>query len=108
MKPSCIEIHPIADFSIIVRLIGVGSNADQPITIHVDHRSFAAFWEAWCEAGFPQPSEYVANRPTIHLEVLPDEDMDECRLTDGVSAEGANKAAADAKHEPVSGREIEA
>jgi len=107
MKPACIEIHRIADFVRIVSLIGVDIDVDQPITIHVDHRSFAAFWEAWCEADFPQPSEYVANRLTIHLEVLPDEDR-RVPADRGVSAEGANKAAADAKHEPVSGREIEA
>ena len=103
MKPSCIEIHRIADFG---SLIGLGIHADQPITIHVDHRSFAALWDASCEANFPQPSEYVANRLTIHLEVLPDEDR-RVPADHGASAKEANKAAADAKHELVSGREIE-
>ena len=73
MKPLRIHIQRIVDFGTIVSLIGVDIDVDQPITIHVDHRPFASFWEAWREAGFPQPIEYVADRLTLHLEMLPDE-----------------------------------
>ena len=50
------------------------TEADQPVTIHVDHRPFALFWEAWREAGFPQPIEYAADRLMLHLDMLPDDD----------------------------------
>jgi hypothetical protein len=59
-----------------------------PVTIHVDHRPFAAFWTAWWEAGLPQPIEYDADRLMLHLDMMPDDDADEVRLVelDGAGA----------------------
>ena len=53
MKPLRIRIDRIVDFGTIVSLIGADIDSAKPVTIHVDHRPFAAFWEAWREAGFP-------------------------------------------------------
>jgi len=104
MKPLRIHIQRIVDFGTIVSLIGVDIDVDQPITIHVDHRPFASFWEAWREAGFPQPIEYVADRLTLHLEMLPDE----VQLIDGGNTLVQNETqAANAKNAPLSIGEIE-
>jgi len=61
-------------------LIGIDIEGDQPVTIHVDHRPFALFWEVWREAGFPQPIEYAADRLMLYLDMLPDRDADDGRL----------------------------
>jgi hypothetical protein len=90
MKPLRIRIDRIVDFGTIVSLIGVDTAADQPVTIHVDHRPFASFWEAWREAGFPQPIEYAADQLMLYLEMLPDEDADEARLVECGGPDAAN------------------
>ena len=82
MKPLRIRISRIIDHGTIVSLVGVDSETDKPVTVHVDHRPFASFWEAWREAGFPQPIEYAADRLLLHLDMLPDGDADEVRLTE--------------------------
>lgn len=80
MKPLRIRIDRIVDFGTVVSLVGVDTGTAMPVTIHVDHRPFAAFWEAWCAAGFPQPVEYEADRLMLHLDMLPTDDTDEALL----------------------------
>ncbi len=80
MPPLRIRIDRIVDFGTVVSLVGVDTSTDLPVTIHVDHRPFAAFWNAWWEAGLPQPVEYDAERLMLHLNMLPDDDADEVRL----------------------------
>lgn len=92
MKPLRIRIGRLIDFGTIVSLVGTDIETSKPVTIHVDHRPYAAFWEAWREARFPQPTEYAADRRLLHLDMLPDEDADEVRL---IELGGAGAAPAD-------------
>jgi hypothetical protein len=62
MQPLRIRIDRIVDFGTVVSLVGVDTETAMPVTIHVDHRPFATFWQAWRDAGFPQPIEYEADR----------------------------------------------
>ena len=80
MEPLRIRIDRIIDFGTVVSLVGVDTQTAMPVTIHVDHRPFAAFWRAWWEAGLPQPVEYDADRLMLHLDMLPAGDADEVRL----------------------------
>jgi hypothetical protein len=82
MKRLRIRIERIVDFGTIVSLVGIDTETGQPVTIHVDHRPFASFWEAWREAGCPQPIEYAADQLMLYLEMLPDEAADEVRLVE--------------------------
>jgi hypothetical protein len=94
MKPLRIRIDRIVDFGTIVSLVGVDTETAKPVTIHVDHRPFAAFWQAWREAGFPQPIEYEADRLMLHLDLMPADDADEVRLIelDGSAAATSTNA----------------
>ena len=83
MKPIRIRVQRIVDYGTIVSLVGVDTEAGQPVTIHVDHRPFASFGEAWREPGLPQPIEYAADQLTLHLDLLPDAGADEVRLIEG-------------------------
>jgi hypothetical protein len=78
MQPLHIRINRIVDFGTVVSLVGVDTETAMPVTIHVDHRPFAAFWEAWREAGLPV--EYDADRLMLHLDMLPADDAEEVRL----------------------------
>jgi hypothetical protein len=80
MQPLRIRIDRIVDFGTVVSLVGIDTETAKPVTIHVDHRPFAAFWKAWYEAGFPQPVEYAADRLMLHLDMLPADEVDEVRL----------------------------
>jgi hypothetical protein len=80
MQPLRIRIDRIVDFGTVVSLVGVDTETAMPVTIHVDHRPFAAFWQAWWEAGLPQPVEYDADRLMLHLDMLPADDADEVQL----------------------------
>jgi hypothetical protein len=102
MKPLRIRIDRIVDFGTIVSLVGVDTETAKPVTIHVDHRPFASFWEAWREAGFPQPIEYAADRLMLHLDMLPADEADEVRLV-----ECDTSAAANTNDDRLSTREIE-
>ena len=77
MRPMRVRIDRIVDFGTIVSLIGADIDSAKPVTIHVDHRPFAAFWEAWREAGFPQPIEYAADRLLLSLDMMPVDDAAE-------------------------------
>ena len=46
MQPLRIRIDRIVDFGTVVSLVGVDTETAMPVTIHVDHRPFAAFWKA--------------------------------------------------------------
>ena len=80
MQPLRIRIDRIVDFGTVVSLVGIDITTAMPVTIHVDHRPFAAFWQAWWEAGLPQPVEYDADRLMLHLDMLPADDADEVEL----------------------------
>ena len=82
MKPLRIRIDRIVDFGTVVSLVGIDTETAKPVTIHVDHRPFAAFWQAWRDAGFPQPIEYEADRLMLHLDMTPDDDAEEVRLVE--------------------------
>lgn len=90
MKPLRIRINRITDYGTIVSLVGSDTETGEPVTIHIDHRPFASFWEAWREAGFPQPIEYAADRLMLYLDMLPDEEADEVRLVECGGPEAAN------------------
>jgi len=60
-----------------------------PVTIHVDHRPFSSFSEAWRESGLAQPIEYEADRLMLHLDMLPGDHGGEVRL---VKLDGAAEA----------------
>jgi hypothetical protein len=92
MQPLRIRIDRIVDFGTVVSLVGIDTETAMPITIHVDHRPFAAFWKAWWEAGFPQPVEYAADRLMLHLDMLPADEANEVRLvaSDGPGAGTTN------------------
>jgi hypothetical protein len=89
MQPLRIRIDRIVDFGTVVSLVGIDTETAKPVIIHVDHRPFAAFWQAWYEAGFPQPVEYEADRPMLHLDMLTADDADEVELIESDSAGAA-------------------
>jgi hypothetical protein len=80
MKRLRIRIDRIADFGTVVSLVGIDIETAMPVTIHVDHRPFAAFWKAWWQAGLPQPVEYDADRLMLQVDILPADDADEVQL----------------------------
>jgi hypothetical protein len=82
MKPLRIRIDRIVDFGTVVSLVGIDTDTNEPITIHVDHRPFAAFWRAWWEAGLPQPVEYDADRLMLRLDMVPTDDAGEVLLVE--------------------------
>jgi hypothetical protein len=73
VQPLRIRVERVVDFGTIVSLVGVDTETQQRVTVHVDHRPFAAFWQAWREASFSQPIEYDADRLTLRLDMLPGE-----------------------------------
>jgi len=82
MKPLRIRIDRIVDFGTVVSLVGIDTETAMPVTIHVYHRPFAAFWQAWRDAGFPQPIEYEADRLMLNLDMMPDDDAEEVQLVE--------------------------
>ena len=102
MKPLRIRIDRIIDFGTIVSLVGIDIETAKPVTIHVDHRPFAAFWRAWWEAGLPQPVEYAADMLMLHLDMLPADDADEVQL---IACDSAGAPTENLNQQPV--QEIE-
>jgi hypothetical protein len=98
MKPLRIRIDRIVDFGTVVSLVGIDTETAMPVSIHVDHRPFAVFWQAWREAGFPQPIEYEADRLMLHLDMLPDDDAEEVQL---VERDGSGATTASNDRHPV-------
>jgi hypothetical protein len=76
MQPLRIRVERVVDTGTIVSLVGVDTDNQQQVTVHVDHRPFEAFWQAWREAGFPQSIEYDAERLTLKLDMVPDDDSE--------------------------------
>jgi hypothetical protein len=98
MQPLRIRIDRVVDFGTVVSLVGVDTKTAMPVTVHVDHRPFVAFWEAWRDAGLPQPIEYAADRLMLHLDMVPADDGDEVRL---VELDSSQAATASADRHPV-------
>ena len=73
MHPLRIRVERVIGFGPIVSLVGVDTDNQQRVTVHIDHRPFEAFWQAWREAGFSQPIEYDADRLTLSLDMVPDD-----------------------------------
>jgi hypothetical protein len=73
MKPFRFQVDRLIDFGTIVSMIGIDADTGKPVTVHV-HRPFAEFWAAWCEVGLPQPIEYDADRLTLSLGPVGDDD----------------------------------
>jgi hypothetical protein len=71
MQPLRIRVERIVDFGTIVSLVGVDTDNQQRVTVHIDHRPFEAFWQAWREASFAQPIEYDADQLTLSLDIMP-------------------------------------
>ena len=94
MKPLRIRIDRIVDFGTVVSLVGIDTETAKPVTIHVDHRPFAAFWQAWRDAGFPQPIEYEADRLMLNLDLMPDDDAEEVQLVE-LDSSGATTSSDD-------------
>ena len=94
MQPLRIRIDRIIDFGTVVSLVGVDTTSAMPVAIHVDHRPFAAFWQAWWEAGLPQPVEYDADRLMLRLDMLPTDHGDEVRLVE-LDGAGATTSSSD-------------
>jgi hypothetical protein len=69
MQPIRIRVDRVIDFGTIVSLVGVELETAQPISVHIDHRPFVEFWQAWHDVGFPQPIEYDAQGCTLRLEL---------------------------------------
>jgi hypothetical protein len=82
MRPLQIRINRIVDFGTIVSLLGIDTETDKPVTIHVDHRPFSSFWQAWREAGFPQPVEFEADRLMLRLDIAPADEAGEVGLAE--------------------------
>jgi hypothetical protein len=78
MQPLRIRVERIVDFGTIVSLVGVDTDNQQQVTVHIDHRPFEAFWQAWRQAGFAQPIEYDADRLTLSLDMMPDDSEAAC------------------------------
>jgi hypothetical protein len=74
MKPFCFQVDRLIDFGTIVSMVGTNADTGNPVTVHVDHRTFAEFWAAWREAGLSQPIEYDADRLTLSLGPVADDD----------------------------------
>jgi hypothetical protein len=77
MKPFLIRVSRLIDFGTIVSLVGTDIETGDPITVHVDHRPVAAFWTAWQDAGLPQPIEYDADKLTLSLAPVAEDDVEE-------------------------------
>jgi hypothetical protein len=72
MQPMRMRVDRVIDFGTIVSLVGIDLETARPVTVHVDHRPFAEFWQAWRDAGFPQPIEYDAEGCTLSLDLFPE------------------------------------
>jgi hypothetical protein len=100
MQALRIRIDRVVDFGTVVSLVGIDTKTAMPVTVHVDHRPFAAFWRAWRDAGLPQPIEYAANRLMLHLDMVPADGGEVVRLVERDSSQAAT--ASDDRH-PVQG-----
>lgn len=77
MDPVKIRVSRIIDFGSIVSIVGIDTDSDEPVVVHVDRRPFAEIWKAWSTAGFPQPIEFDADNLTLKLDI----DLDDGGIT---------------------------
>jgi hypothetical protein len=69
MQPIQMRVDRVIDFGTIVSLVGIDLETARPVTVHVDHRPFAEFWQARHDAGFPQSIEYDADGCMLSLDL---------------------------------------
>jgi hypothetical protein len=89
MQPLRLRIDRIVDCGTIVSLIGTDTENNRPVTVHIDHRPFAAFCQVWRDAGIASPIEYQADRLLLHLDMRPIGDGDAVRLIERDQSEAA-------------------
>ena len=82
MKPVRMRVDRIVDFGTVVSLVGIETETDRPVSIHVDYRPFAVFRKAVQTAGAPAPIEYDADQLLLHLDMLPCDGADGVRLVE--------------------------
>jgi hypothetical protein len=74
MDPVRIRVTRIMDFGTIVSVIGVDFESGKPITVHIDHRPFADFWNAWKAGSFQQPVSFDAEDLTLSINMAAGDD----------------------------------
>jgi len=74
MEPARIRVTQIADFGTFVAFVGVDVETDEPVAVYVDHRPFTPFWQAWQEAGCPEPVDYDADGLTLNVDIVHDDE----------------------------------
>jgi hypothetical protein len=94
MQPLRIRIDRIVDFGTVVSLVGIDTETAMAVTIHVDHRPFASFWQVARDAGSPPPIEYEADRLMLHLDMLPAGNAKGLQLAE-IACSGATTRSAD-------------
>jgi hypothetical protein len=72
MQPLRIRVERIVDFCTVVSFVGVDTETQQQVTVHVDHRPFEMFLPA-CDSGCPETIEYEAERLTLRLDIVADD-----------------------------------
>jgi hypothetical protein len=82
MKPVRMRVDRIIDFGTVVSLVGVETETDRPVSVHVDYRPFSVFRKALRQAGLAPPIEYEADRLLLHLDMLPFDGADGVRLVE--------------------------
>ena len=86
MSPIKVRVTKIMDFGTVVSIIGVDTESQRSVVIHVDHRPFQAIWNAWRKEGFPQPVAFDAHKLTLNLAIDPDLPTDEMPENDNALA----------------------
>ncbi|MGH6890211.1 MAG: hypothetical protein ACREHF_13620 [Rhizomicrobium sp.] len=86
MEPVRIAVSRIIDFGTIVSIVGVDISSQESVVVHLDHRPFAAVWEAWRAAGFPEPIEFDAEALTLRLDVDDDQGGDRVLQAESAAA----------------------
>jgi hypothetical protein len=74
MQPLRIRLERIVDLGTIVCFVGVDTDNQQRVTVHVDHRSSKKLPPAWDDGDVPELIEYEAERLTLRLDMVADDD----------------------------------
>jgi hypothetical protein len=86
MDPMRIRVTRIMDFGTIVSIIGIDTESNKPVVVHVDHRPFQAILESWKTSDFSQPISFDADRLTLNLNIDMDDGDDGEQIDDEVRA----------------------